>query len=120
MTIWQVTWSPKRYDYKRVIRDYRAGNHTGFIRESKGMAKMTFLPKIDDIVHISCNKQKIMTCTVVSEFVVNAQEMHDGYNIGASRPHTANNTLLMLKILEIYDEPERMNGFQRTWVKLSA
>ena len=120
MTIWQVTWNPKKYDYKRVISDYRAGNHTGFNKQSKGMAKMKNLPKIDDIVHISCNKQKIMTCTVVSEFVVNEQEMHDGYNIGVSRPHTANNTLLMLKILEIYDEPERMNGFQRTWVKLSV
>ena len=120
MTIWQVTWNPKRSDYKRVISDYRAGNHTGFNKQSNGMAKMKNLPKIDDIVHISCNKQKIMTCTVVSEFVVNEQEMHDGYNIGVSRPHTANNTLLMLKILEIYDEPERMNGFQRTWVKLAA
>jgi hypothetical protein len=116
--IWQVTWSPKRYDYKRVIDDYKNGRHTGFIKQSKGMAKMRAEPQVGDDVYISCNKIKIMKCKVVSGFVENELEMFDGYCIGDSRPHTHNNILLTIQIVEIYDEPERMRGFQRTWVRL--
>jgi len=118
--LWQVTWQKNIYDYKRLIDDYKNGKHTGFIKTSKGMAKMCVEPKIDDIVYISCNKLKIMKCKVVSNFVENQQEMIDLYHIGNTHihSHTQNNTFLMLQIIEIYDNPEKMNGFQRTWVKL--
>jgi len=116
--IWQVTWQKKIYDYKKVIDDYRNGRHTTFIKQSKGMARMRVEPQVGDDVYISCNKMKIMKCKVVSGFVENEREMLDGYCIGALRPHTNNNVLLTLQIIEAYDEPERMLGFQRTWVKL--
>ena len=116
--IWQVTWQKKIYDYKKVIDDYRNGRHTPFIKQSKGMARMRVVPQVGDDVYISCNKMKIMKCKVVSGFVENEREMLDGYCIGALRPHTHNNILLTLQIIEVYDEPERMLGFQRTWVKL--
>jgi hypothetical protein len=116
--IWQVTWQKKIYDYKRVIDDYRNGRHTPFIKQSKGMAKMRVEPQVGDDVYISCNKLKIMKCKVVSGFVENEREMLDGYCIGSLRLHTHNNVLLTLQIVEVYDEPERMLGFQRTWVKL--
>ena len=116
--IWQLTWQKKIYDYKRVIDDYRNGRHTGFIKQSKGMAIMRTVPQVGDDVYISCNKMKIMKCKVVSGFVENEREMLDGYCIGVLRPHTHNNVLLTLQIVEVYDEPERMLGFQRTWVKL--
>jgi len=117
--IWQVTWNKKLYDYKRVISDYRNGRHIGFIKQSKGMAKMRTEPQIGDVVFISCDKLKIMKCNVVSGFVENEQEMHDNYCImdNQLRPHTRNNILLMMQIVEVYDEPERMLGYQRTWVK---
>lgn len=117
--IWQVTWHKKKYDYKRVINDYRNGRHTGFIKQSKGMAKMCVEPQIGDDVYISCDKLKIMKCKVVSEFVENEQEMRDDYHIVSTEllPHTRNNTFLMMQVVEVYDEPERMLGYQRTWVK---
>lgn len=119
--IWQITWNPKRYDYKKVISDYQSGKHCGFIKNSKGMAKMKVVPQIDDEVYISCNKLKIMKCKVVSNFVENEQEIRDDYHIGPTKiqPHTRNNIFLMLQIVEIYDNPEKMLGFQRTWVKLA-
>jgi len=116
--IWQLTWQKKIYDYKRVIDDYRNGRHTGFIKQSKGMAIMRTVPQVGDDVYISCNKMKIMKCKVVSGFVENEREMLDGYCIGVLRPHTHNNVLLTLQIVEVYDEPERMLGQRRTWVKL--
>ena len=117
--IWQVTWNKKLYDYKRVISDYRNGRHTGFIKNSKGMAKMSVEPQIGDDVYISCDKLKIMKCKVVSGFVENEQEMRDDYHTVTSEllPHTRNNILLMMQIVEVYDEPERLLGYQRTWVK---
>ena len=116
--MWKVTWNPKFYDYKRLINDYRNNGHCGFIKQSKGMAKMRVEPQVGDDVYISCNKMKIMKCKVVSGFVENEREMLDGYCIGALRPHTNNNILLTLQIVEVYDEPERMLGQRRTWVKL--
>ena len=118
--IWQITWNPKRYDYKKVISDFKNGKHSGFIKNSKGMAKMKVVPTIDDEVYVSCDKLKIMKCKVVSNFVENEQEIQDEYHIGPtkSQPHTRNNIFLMLQIVEIYDNPEKMLGYQRTWVKL--
>ena len=117
--MWKVTWNPKMYDYKRVINDYRNNKHCGFIKQSKGMSLMRVLPQINDEVYISCDKLKIMKCKVVSGFVENEQEMRDEYYIGATatHSHTQNNTFLMLQILDVYDEPERMTGLQRTWAK---
>jgi len=117
--IWQLTWQKKIYDYKRVIDDYRNGRHTGFIKQSKGMVKMRVEPQVGDDVYISCNKLKIMKCKVVSGFVENERENLDGYCIGVLRPHTNNNVLLTIQIVEVYDEPERMLGQRRTWVKLA-
>ena len=118
-SIWQVTWNKNIYDYKRVINDYKNGRHTGFIRQSKGLAKMRVEPQIGDDVYISCDKLKIMKCKVVSGFVENQQEMRDDYHIVSSDllNHTHNNIFLMIQIVEVYDEPERMLGYQRTWVK---
>ena len=117
--IWQVTWNKDLYDYKRVISDYRNGRHTGFIKNSKGMAKMRIEPKIGDEVYISCDKLKIMKCKVVSGFVENEQEIRDDYHTVPIEtiPHTRNNIFLMMQIVEVYDEPERLLGYQRTWVK---
>jgi hypothetical protein len=116
--IWQVSWNKNLYDYKKVICDYRNGQHTRFIKQSKGMSKMRLVPHIGDEVFVSCNKLKIMKCKVVSEFVENELEMQDNYNMrNELRQHTRNNILLMMEIVEVYDEPERMLGNQRTWVK---
>jgi hypothetical protein len=117
--MWKVTWNPKFYDYKRLINDYRNNGHCGFIKQSKGMAKMRVVPQIDDEVCISCAKLKIMKCKVVSGFVENEQGIRDEYEIGDTSRylHTQNNTFLMLQILEVYDRPERMTGLQRTWAK---
>jgi hypothetical protein len=118
---WQVSWNKSKYDYKRLIRDYLEGRHTGFVTNSKGMAKMVVLPQIGDEVFISCDKKKILKCVVASEFVVNEQYgSYDEYSIGApgTHPHTHNNTFLMLQIVEVYENPEPLKGFQRTWVKL--
>ena len=117
--IWQVTWNKNLYDYKRVISDYRNGRHTGFIKNSKGMAKMRIEPQIGDDVYISCDKLKIMKCKVVSGFVENEQEIRDDYHTVSAEllSHNRNNIFLMMQIVEVYDEPERMIGYQRTWVK---
>ena len=116
---WQVSWNAKKYDYKRLIHDYQNGRHAGFITNAKGMAKMKVLPQLNDCVYVSCAKKKIMKCRVVSEFISNDTGSTDEYSIGptSSRPHTHNNTFLMLQIVEIYENPEPLNGFQRTWVK---
>jgi hypothetical protein len=115
---WQVSWNAKKYDYQRLIRDYQNGRHTGFITNAKGMAKMKVLPQTNDCVYVSCDKNKIMKCRVASEFITNDAGCTDEYSIGpaSSRPHDTN-TFLMLQIVEIYENPEPLNGFQRTWVK---
>lgn len=117
---WQVSWNKKKYDYKRLICDYLEGRHTGFVTNSKGMAKMIVLPQIDDEVFIACDKKKILKCKVVSDFVIHENGANDEYCIGTpeTRIHTHNNTFLMLQIIEVYENPEPLKGFQRTWVKL--
>lgn len=115
---WQVTWNPKIYDYKKLIDDYQNGRHTGYIKQSKGKALMRIVPQIGDFVYISCDKKKIMKCEVVSNFVVNSEEINDSYCKGI-RPHTENNTFLEIKIVEIYSNPEILLGYQRTWVKIN-
>ena len=58
-----------------------------------------------------------MKCEVVSNFVVNEDEINDSYCKGR-RPHTINNTFLEIKIVDIYTNPEVLLGYQRTWVKI--
>jgi len=117
---WQVSWSKNSYDYKQLIRDYLEGHHTGFVTQSKGMAKMVVVPQIGNEVIISCDKKKILKCKVVSDFVIHENGANDEYCIGMpeTRIHTRNNTFLMLQIIEVYENPEPLKGFQRTWVKL--
>jgi hypothetical protein len=119
-TTWKVSWNHRRYNGQKLMDDYRNGSHTGFIKQSKGLAKMCNLPKMGDIVYISWKKTKVMKCTVVADFVVNEIEINDEYHIGSTHTqlHTRNNTFLMLKIAEVYETPERMLGNQRTWVKI--
>ena len=117
--IWQVTWNPKLYNYKKLIDDYQNSRHTGIIKQSKGLANMRLTPKIGDFVYISCDKKKIMKCEIVSEFITNNEEKNDSYNLGSIRNHTENDIFLKMKIIEIYDNPEVMLGYQRTWVKLN-
>jgi hypothetical protein len=122
MTTWRVSWKESRYDYKQLIEDFRTNRHTGFIKQSKGMAKMRVIPQINDDVYISCNKKKIMRCKVVSNFVENQQEMRDDYHKGptSTHAHTQNNTFLMLHIIDTYTDPEAdfLQGNQRTWTRL--
>jgi len=115
MTNWQISWNYKIYDYQRLIEDFKAGR-TLEVKNSKGMAKMKVVPHIGDTVVVSCKKKKIMKCSVISEFEEQENGSHDEYCIGY-RKHSQNNIFLRLKITEVYDNPEVLNGFQRTWVK---
>ena len=118
MAHWQTSWKHKRYDYKRLIEDYKAGR-TLEVKNSKGMAKMKVVPHIGDTVDVSCNKKKIMKCSVISEFEEEENGGYDEYCIGAKETHDymQNNICLRLRIMEVYDNPEVLNGLQRTWVK---
>ena len=117
MTTWQISWNKKIYDYKRLIKDFKDGL-TLEVTNSKGMAKMKVLPQINDMVYVSCDKKKIMICKVVTDFTVKENGSYDEYCISSNRQHAQNNTFLTLKIIEVYETPEKMLGFQRTWVKL--
>lgn len=114
---WQVSWNKNLYDYVGIINSFNNGE-TDIIRQSKGRARMREdnLPKIDDIVYVSCNKLKIMKCKVISNFIVGYEEKDDIYNRGNPRTHTNNNTYLKMKIIETYDNPTELKGRQRTWI----
>lgn len=116
---WQTTWNSKLYDYQKLIADFKA-NRTLEVNNSKGLAKMKIVPQIGDIVFVSCDKKKIMTCSVISTFEEDKDGSYDEYCIGPRDTHkySQNNIVLRIKILEVYDNPEVMLGFQRTWVKL--
>lgn len=118
MTTWKVSWNKNLYDYKKIIEDYKSGNVLT-IKQSKGKGKMINPPFIGDIVFVSCNKQKIMKCEVVSNFVINEEEKNDIYNKGDIRSHSDNNTYLHMNIVEVYDNPEQLNGSQRTWIRFT-
>ena len=55
--------NPKLYDYEKLIQDYQIGK-IKTIYQSQGMGKMVYIPQIDDLVYVSCNKKKIMKCKV--------------------------------------------------------
>jgi hypothetical protein len=118
---WQTTWNSKLYDYQKLIADFKA-NRTLEVNNSKGLAKMKIVPHIGDVVFVSCDKKKIMTCSVISNFEEDNDGSYDEYCIGPRDTHkySQNNIVLRLKILEVYDNPDVMLGFQRTWVKLKT
>ena len=119
--IWKVTWSPKLYDYKKLIEDFTKNQHSGIIFQSKGRAHMVNLPKIDDIVYVSCNKQHIMTCTIISNFINNGNEANiDSYNKGFLRIHSSNMIYLTMKIDLIHTNPDYLRGHQCTWCSYFA
>ena len=118
---WQVSWNKDIYDYHGIIEAFNT-KQTDIIYQSKGMARMREdnLPKIEDIVYVSCNKLKIMKCKVISDFIIGNEEKNeekdDIYNKGSPRTHTNNKTYLKMKIIEIYNRPTELKGCQRTWV----
>ena len=112
---WQVSWNKSIYDYIGIINSYKK-NDTDIIYQSKGLAIMKNLPKIDDNVYVSCNKLKIMKCKIISNFIEGVDEKNDVHNEGSSRTHTSNNTYLKMKIIKIYDNPTELIGRQRTWI----
>ena len=119
MSCWQTTWNKKFYDYKRLVADFKEGR-TLEIKNSKGMAKMNVVPRVGDLVFVSCDKKKIMACSVISEFEVAEGGGYDEYciNINGSSPHMINNTFLWLKIIEVYHHCDVLLGQRRTWVKV--
>ena len=53
-------------------------------------------------------------------FIKGSEEKNDTYNIGLDRKHTANNTYLEMKIIEIFDDHITLKGCQRTWAKYTV
>lgn len=114
---WQVTWNPKLYNYQKLIQDYHSGK-VQTIYQSQGMGKMIYIPQINDLVYISCEKKKIIKCQVLSIFKRGIEQKQDEYNLTTDRKHTHNYKYLEMKIIEVYEKPEPMLGFQRTWKQL--
>ena len=82
---------------------------------------MKVLPKIGDIVVVTCKGYRRIQCIVTENFhtpEINLQQKDEFY-LGDDRTHTKNNTYLKMEITHVY-EPEsiRLRGFQRTWTKL--
>jgi hypothetical protein len=118
--LWKVTWNNKRYDYSRVMADWKNGNHCGYVNQTQGKAKMNkLIPHVGDMVYVSCNKKKIMKCVVATEFQETPEEIVDNYCIGKSQPQISSN-YLRIQIVEVYDEAvaETFMGNQRTWTTL--
>ena len=58
-----------------------------------------------------------MKCKIITNFITGTEEKSDIYNIGENRKHTNNNKYLVMKIVEVYENPEVLKGNQRTWCK---
>jgi len=118
--MWKVSWNKNLYDFQTIIKDFKQGK-SDVIHQSKGRAhfKECNLPAIGDTAYVSCNKQKIMKCEVISDFIVGSEEKEDVYNKGKIRKHASNNTYLKMQIIETYDDPQVLRGCQRTWSKYS-
>jgi len=114
---WKVSWNKDKYDYKKLVDDFKQ-DKISIIDQSKGMAKMVNLPSIGDSVFISCNKQKIFKCKVMTNFTAYKEPIDNIYLKSDNRTHTANNTYLKIKILQYYEVSEIFSGNQRTWTKL--
>ena len=127
MCDWKVTWNAKWYNYLNRIQIFKNDNNDNIIYQSKGNANMVIEPNINDIVYISCNKLKIMKCIVISNFINGNEQKNDICNMSndydnklsnENRRHANNNEYLKIKILEVYNNPTKLNGNQRTWTKM--
>jgi hypothetical protein len=118
-TIWKVTWNKKLYDYIKRIQIYKDKKEKNFdiFYQSKGRARMVNTPEIGDIVYISCDKKKILKCSVETNFKEQELSFKNNCDKGDSRPHSQTNLYIKLKILEAYNNPEPYLGNQRTWTK---
>lgn len=115
-TTWKLTWNSKYYDYKKLINDYNNERHNGIICQQYQNKKKVYA-KIDDIVYISCNKKKIIKANVISN-VRKDKQPEDKYDIGT---HNSNdNKWCLIKIIEVYDNPDELKGNQNTWCKYNA
>jgi len=65
---WKLSWNKNKYDYLKLIDDYNNNNHNGIILQYSGNKNMKTIPQINDIVYVSCNRQKIMKCKVLTPF----------------------------------------------------
>ena len=118
---WKLSWNSKFYNYKQLIKDYNNNKHSGIIFQQKGNARMVCLPKIGDIVYISCDKLKIMKCKVVSNFTLYYESIiTDIYDVKMGNISNNNNEYLKIQIIKIYNKPDIFNGNQRTWSKYKA
>lgn len=116
---WKLSWNSKFYNYKQLIKDYNKNKHSGIIFQKKGNARMVHLPKLGDIVYISCDKLKIMKCKVVSNFTSYYESIiTDNYDIKMGNTYNNNNEYLKIQIIKIYNKPDIFNGNQRTWSKI--
>lgn len=124
--IWKVSWNAKLYNYEKLINDYLNNKHSGIIYQSKGKAHMINLPQINDIVNISCKKQHILTCKIITGFINNGiEEQNDSYNLTNllnNRNHADNNIYLTMQIINVVDRQKRplLKGCQRTWCKYKS
>ena len=116
---WKLSWNSKFYNYKQLIKDYNKNKHSGIIFQKKGNARMVHLPKLGDIVYISCDKLKIMKCKVVSNFTSYYESIiTDNYDIKMGNISNNSNEYLKIQIIKIYNKPDIFKGNQRTWSKI--
>ena len=118
---WKLSWNSKFYNYKQLIKDYNNNKHSGIIFQQKGNARMVYLPKVGDIVYISCDKLKIMKCKVISNFISYYESIiTDIYDVKMGNISKNNNEYLKIQIIKIYNKPDIFKGNQRTWSKYTA
>ena len=110
---WKVTWNSKYYNYNQLIKDYKNNLHNGIILQQYPKNKKNFA-KIGDIVYISCDKRKIMKCSVISDLIL-VNKIPDKYNIGL---HNYNHQkCCKIRIEKIYNNYIELKGNQQTWTK---
>ena len=114
---WKLTWNPKKYDYNRRMEIFRSGD-TNLIYQAKGNQRLKILPKIGDNIYISCDKKLIMSCVVMSDFKEGKEAQLDECNLDDPRFHASEPEYVILKIVEIYDNPKHFIGFQGTWKQI--
>ena len=123
---WRVSWNAKLYDYSQAIKAFLVTPaQNSSINQSKGRAVMRNLPKIGDIVVVTCKGFRRMQCEVTGNFRTvlpsNNLQQHDEFNRGEVRHHAENNTYLEMKIRHVYPEDTMpLRGVQRTWSKLPS
>ena len=100
---WQTTWNSKLYDYQKLIADFKA-NRTLEVNNSKGLAKMKIVPHIGDVVFVSCDKKKIMTCSVISNFEEDNDGSYDEYCIGPRDTHKYSQNNIVLRLTPFHNQ----------------